>query len=142
MAKGGSRVAHVTSLPSFIEARWRHCAGSILANNYASLLVDLKHFKEVKSVLRKTMPVARRVLGDSKDTTLLMRWNYAQTLYEDPAATLDDLCEAVTTLEDVVRIARRVFGGAHPLTEGIEGELPDARAALRARETPPGENTA
>jgi len=38
-------------------------------------------------------------------------------------ATLDDLREAVTTLEDAGRIARRVFGGTHPLTTGIEGEL-------------------
>ena len=63
-------------------------------------------------------------------------WIYAETLYLDTSATLDDLREAVTTLEDVGRIARRVFGGAHPLTEGIEGELRDARAALRARDTP------
>ena len=59
---------------------------------------------------------------------------YARTLYFDPTATLDDLREAVETLEELVRIARRVLGGAHPLTEGIEDELQDARAALRARE--------
>ena len=40
-------------------------------------------------------------------------------------------------LEDIERIARRVFGGAHPLTEGMEEDLRDAQAALRARETPP-----
>ena len=57
--------------------------------------------------------------------------------YEDPDATLDDLREAVTSLEDTTRIARRVMGGAHPLTVDIEDELRDARAALRARETPP-----
>ena len=62
---------------------------------------------------------------------------YAVALYKDPAATLDDLREAVTTLEETTRIARRVFGGAHPITDGMEGELPKARAALRARETPP-----
>ena len=54
----------------------------------------------------------------------------------DPAATLDDLREAVTTLEDAERIARRVLGGAHPLIAGIEDLLRNARAALRARETP------
>ena len=37
--------------------------------------------------------------------------------------TLEDLREAVTTLEETQRIARRVFGGAHPLTEGIEDSL-------------------
>ena len=54
--------------------------------------------------------------------------------YKDADATLDDLREAVTTLEDTERIAKRVLGGAHPLTIGIEEELRDARAALRARE--------
>ena len=56
------------------------------------------------------------------------------TLYSDPAATLDDLREAVTTLEDLERTARRVSGGAHPLTKNVEGSLRKARAALRARE--------
>ena len=46
----------------------------------------------------------------------------------DDGATLDDLHEAVTTFEDVGRIARRVFGGAHPLTVGIEYHLRNARA--------------
>ena len=64
------------------------------------------------------------------------RWIYAKTLYEDPAVTLDDLREAVTTLEDTERTARRVLGGAHPTTKNIEGALRVARAALRARETP------
>ena len=54
-------------------------------------------------------------------------------LYEDPNATLDDLREAVTTLEEIERTARRVLGGSHPLTVTIEGELRNARAALRAR---------
>ena len=58
-------------------------------------------------------------------------------LYNDPDATLDNLREAVTTLEDVERTARRVFGGAHPTVQQIEVALRDARAALRALETPP-----
>jgi hypothetical protein len=58
-------------------------------------------------------------------------------LYEDPATTLDGLREAVTTLQDVERPARRVFGGAHPLTVEIEACLRHSRRVLRARETPP-----
>ena len=50
------------------------------------------------------------------------------------AATLDDLREAVTTLEDVARTARRVLGGAHPITVDIGLTLQRARAGLRARE--------
>ena len=84
------------------------------------------------------IPVARRVLGDSNDLTLRMRWTYADVRYQDPGATLDDLREAVTTLEDAERTARRVLGGAHPLTKGIEGDLRNVRAALR-EETPPGD---
>jgi len=62
---------------------------------------------------------------------------YATALYQDAGATLDDLREAVTALEDSEQTARRVLGGAHPTTEGIEYELRNARATLRARETPP-----
>ena len=80
------------------------------------------------------MPVARDVLGKNHYLTLKMRWIYAMALYMDASATLDDLREAVTTLEDTERIARRVLGGAHPLTVDIERGLGNARAALRARE--------
>ena len=60
---------------------------------------------------------------------------YARALYGDPGATLDELREAVTTLEDTERIARRVLGGAHPLVGLMEGgALRNSRAALRARE--------
>ena len=65
-----------------------------------------------------------------------MRSLYAEVLYKNDGATPEDFREAVTRLEDVEPTARRVFGSAHPLTEGIEDELRDARAALRARETP------
>ena len=64
-----------------------------------------------------------------------MRACYAEALYGDPSATLRELREAVTTLEDAERIAQRVLGGAHPTTDGLEEDLRDVRAALRARET-------
>ena len=60
-----------------------------------------------------------------------------EALYADPSATLRDVREAVTMLEDAERNARRVFGGAHPTTVGLGAELKLSRAALRARETPP-----
>ena len=108
----------------------------VAANNYAVTLRNLQHFEEAKSLLRESMPVARRVLGEDDAATLTMRWSYAQTLYEDDSATLAELREAVTTLEDTERIAQRVLGGAHPLTVDIEGELQDARDALYARGLP------
>ena len=102
------------------------------ANNYANSLLLLGRFEEAKSLLRKAVPVARRVLGEGDSTTLRMRKSYALALYKDPAATLDDLREAVTTLEDTARIARRVLGGVHPLTGGIESALERSREALHS----------
>ena len=66
------------------------------------------------------------------------RWNYAEALFKNDHATLDDLREAVTMLEEIMRSARRIFGDANPLTKGIASELRDARIVLRFRETPPG----
>ena len=117
--------------------RWREGRVYGAPSNYASFLKNLSHFGEAKSLLRKVIPVARRVLGDNDGLTLKMRWIYAQSLYWDAGASLDDVREAVTTLEDAERIARRVLGGTHPLTAGIENDLRNAWAALRARETPP-----
>ena len=103
------------------------------------VLLDLQRFKEAKRLLRKSTSVAQRVLGANHAVTLKMRSTYAGALHEDPAATLDDLREAVTTLEEIEPSARRVLGGAHPTTKVIEYDLPKARAALAARESPPSE---
>ena len=84
---------------------------------------NLRRFEEAKSLLRKTMPVARRVIGESDEVTLRMRSVYALALCKDTGATLDDLREGVTTLEETERIARRVLGGAHPLVTQIARSL-------------------
>jgi hypothetical protein len=107
------------------------------AFNYAVDLIDAKRFEEARSLLRKTIPVARRALGDPHDLTLSMRSLYAQTLYKDDGATLANLREAVTILEDAERTARRVLGGAHPSTSSIEQSLQNSLYKLAARETPP-----
>ena len=106
------------------------------AYNYASSLLPLQRSEEAKSLMLKTIPVARRALGDSNDITLRMRSIYAAALYQACGATLDDLREAVTTLAETKRTARRVLGGAHPLTSMIEQDLRNSRATLRAREAP------
>ena len=59
---------------------------------------------------------------------------YGEVLCRADCATLDDLREAVTTLEETLLLARRVLGRTHPITGLIDKELRNARAALRARE--------
>ena len=83
--------------------------------------------------MRKIIPVARRVLGESCRLTLEIRWLYAMALYRDEGATLDDLREAAETLESVARVWIRVFGEAHPETPKAQDALKIARGALAAR---------
>ena len=109
-----------------------HARTFLAANNMASSLMHLQRFGEVKALMRKTMPVARRVLGENHQLALRMRWLYAHSLYRDAGATLDDLREAVTTLEEAERTARRVLGGAHPLTMDLKLGLRNAQVVLRA----------
>ena len=78
--------------------------------------------------------MAQCVLGKETRLTLKMRWIYGEALRRDTGATLDELREAVTTLEDTERTARRVLGGAHPDVVGIEDSLRKARAMLCAGE--------
>ena len=108
----------------------------LAATNYTVSLLKVKRLEEARSLMRKTIPVARHVLGEGHRLTLMMSMNYARALIRALDATLDDLREAVTTLENAERTARRVLGGAHPLTKEIEEHLRQSRAALRARETP------
>ena len=84
----------------------------------------------------------RRHLGAIKndEITLVMRRIYAEALYLNDGATLDDLREAVSILEETERTARRALGISHPGVVSIGRALRNARAALHAREaaTPGG----
>ena len=95
-----------------------------------------KNILAVQSNLANTYASLGR--GESNELTLRMRKVDAIALYKADGATLRDLREAVATLEDTARIARRVFGGNHPLATGIGREIQISRAALDACETPSG----
>jgi len=102
------------------------------ATNLADSLHSLRHYADAKALFRKTMPVARRVLGQSDILFLKMRWVYARALYHDDSATLDDFRLAVATLEETERTVRRVLGGAHPMVVEVGRSLRHLRAALDA----------
>ena len=61
------------------------------------------------------------------DVTLLLRCNFAEVLYSDAGASRADILEAVTILEDVARVRRRVFGARHPDTVETLTDLERAR---------------
>ena len=112
-----------------------HTDTLISANNYADSLIQLQRYKTVMDLLRKTLPIARRVLGDSDKTMLRLRVNYARALCVDAVTgtSLDDLREAVTTIEDSERTARRVFSGANPFVEQVEHFLRESRGLLHKK---------
>ena len=104
------------------------------AHNYALSLVALRRFQEAKQLIRKSLSVAQRALGESHQLTLKMRSLYASALCLVEGATLSDLREGVTMLEDAERTARRVLGGANPLVGDIETSLRVSRAVLADRD--------
>ena len=65
-------------------------------------------------------------------------------LYNDKGATLDNLREAVETLDSVAKSWKRVFGESHPETPRVQNalatareKLADARAAASNKSKPP-----
>ena len=105
----------------------------LAANNYANILNDMQRHAEARELLRKSIPVARRALKDNDSITLKMRWLYARALYADPAAPLDNLREAVATLESVANSWKCILGHAHPETPKVQAALEEAREALAER---------
>ena len=99
------------------------------ASNYVLTLKDLRRFEEVKSLLRKTIPVARRVLGEGHDITLRMRKVYARALYGDPAATLSMVAGAAL---DVAGRARCGGRGKPSTSHHVPGSSTMATASIWA----------
>ena len=113
----------------------QHKDALLAATHYADSLIKLERFEETKSLLRKKVPVARRVLGKNDTITLSMQLIYAEALYSDYDATFAHLREAKGWLEDAARTARRVLGGPHPTTRIIEAHLDKSVAVLRLSTT-------
>ena len=55
----------------------------VSASNYASTLSELRRFEEAKSLLRRTMPVARRVLREGDEQMLRKCYFNAEALCKD-----------------------------------------------------------
>ena len=67
--------------------------------------------------------------------TIRLRWSYGLFLFRSPDATLDDIREAVATMEETYGTVERVFGAEHSYTREMDPkDIRFAQAELRARE--------
>ena len=92
------------------------------ADNYAIALLQLKRFEEAKRLLRKVIPVARRVLGTEHELTLSLREDLCRAIL-DGEPTANEKREALEMLKDTAGAMRRVLGPDHPDTLHAEKVL-------------------
>jgi hypothetical protein len=93
-------------------------------------LAQARSFREARSLSSKVIPIARQKLGAEHDITLQLRALHAGTLFQPDGATRSQVLEAVTMLEGLVRVVRRVFGDSHPHARTFQAPLDDAKAKL------------
>ena len=86
-------------------------------------LLQLKRFEAAKELLRKNIPVARRVLGNHHELTLSLREDLSRAILLDGDSSAEEKREALQMLEDTVAVMRRVLGPAHPDTLHAQRQL-------------------
>ena len=105
-------------------------AVAVAVENLSVDLIKAGKFREAQSILSKVIPIARQKLGAENDVTLQLRSVRAQTLFQPDDATRNEVNEAITTLEELVPVVRRVFGKTHPKVRLFQGTLDAAKAKL------------
>ena len=107
---------------------------AVYGGNVAESLIELGRFAEAKAFLPDVIAFSVSRHGANHIETLKLRWRLATSLYKCEGASISDCEEAVATLEDVIRISRRVCGTNHPTFAKAPIALESAREALaRAR---------
>ena len=98
-------------------------------SNFIALVLSrrLAHKVEAKELLRKVLPLSRRVQGDDDLQTLKMQLTYGDCLATALDATPEDFLEAEKLLDTVERRYRRIFGENHPFTTQCQDRLRRAR---------------
>mmetsp|Transcript_14232 Transcript_14232/g.44062 ORF Transcript_14232/g.44062 Transcript_14232/m.44062 type:complete len:118 (+) Transcript_14232:3-356(+) len=110
--------------------------GTILTgNNLSSYLTLCGHFGEARTFAREQLALATESLGPTHQSTIFASVRLCGSLVEDPAATHDDLNEAVSLAEDALQKRRRILGPAHPSTRFSERVLKRAREKLQSKES-------
>ena len=99
-------------------------------DNLSASLLDTQRYKEAKSFLLEQLPEAERALGVDDDTSILLRANYAMSLYLDGGASRDDVVKAVALLEALLATTQRIYGPSHPKPAKVQIKVGNAREKL------------
>ena len=97
--------------------------------NLAEYLVAAREFEEAQSLAREELPAIIDRHGPDGSLTLEVRAWYARALFRADGASEDDVAEALTILEDVLRRSKRVLGDSHPDTERARKFLEEVGSA-------------
>ena len=98
------------------------------ALNHGMLLFRIGRRTEAVKFLREQLPIAHRACGPNHISTLKLRAVLSSALYDHDGASREDVSEAATTLNDVLRRATRTLGDSHPFTRRVKIEQRDANA--------------
>ena len=97
----------------------------------SSSLNTLKRYAEAREFMREQIDISRRSLGASHEMTLKLRRNLCKNYFLDQSNfSAEEMRQALSDLEDVLRLWRRVFGEQHPQTKFTEAMLLIAQMQL------------
>ena len=102
---------------------------TISVGNLTEILIAAREFEEAQSLAREELPAIIDRHGPDGSLTLEVRAWYARALFRADGASEDDVAEALTILEDVLRRSKRVLGDSHPDTERARKFLEEVRSA-------------
>ena len=115
-----NREIHAAAIKMFGKEHRDSCAITI---NLGIALIDMGRPEEAKPLLRDQIPFSVRCLGPEHEVTLTLRWKYACAIGECSLCDPNALREAISMLEAVLKISRRVLGAKYPTTKWIQDSL-------------------
>ena len=101
--------------------------------NLAASLSTTKRFTEAKLLLQKRLLEAEAICGADSNTALQLLRLSCVVVCTDPACSVDDLSDANTRLEALVKRSNRVFGDSHPQAIICQKQLKVAKVHLAHR---------
>ena len=106
------------------------------AVNLANVLIVTERFGKARRFVCKRILEAQLALGSEHELTLLLRRQFARSLYMPENASRADCWQAEKILEGDVEVVRRLFGPDHPHTKIWVSSLNKVRKRIMDRGPP------